>query len=734
MLATIIILLVVVIGILIGLIVYLGRWNKANKENKGDFKKPIKVGLIITAVAVVIFTTMMMLIYVRAKQLPDNSGDKYVTIPRDWSNIAWYSYMAAVVGSIVFCGSIFVFFGAFVLHYYGHFIPMKLDKWLYRTMIISLFAMIVFGFVMLEGYAPYMTYPLISGISFSDGLYNANEGLGGIRWYAIFIIFGAILVYLICDHRIYQKYGSHGTIDGTFIVGLVMGVIGARLFYCVGEWDYYGSHLSEIWRIWDGGLTVLGGVITGIIFGGLWCYWRNHKKYNVLSMVDIIIPTILVAQIWGRWGNFFNIEVYGNEVAVSAWSWLPTIIVNNMRVGADPGMMYVPLFLIEAALNVIGYYLITKIFGQYLRKYIENGDQACMYLVWYGFIRALMEPMRDSHFNMGSDNYWSLIWSLSFMGAGLLLIAINHIIRLSYREKHDTQNFTTHTFKKSWITTLVLSIISFGLIIAGTIMMATNSGEAAVMNADTYTYGIVCLITGISVFLIDIVAILTMIFSIGKRDKITSQARYDLVIFDIDGTLANTDEMVRNSYLYLYDKHNNGIHPPDRELYAFSGPQLRDVLKLEFPADNTEKLAQEFYEYSSTQYDDVTGYDYEIEILKYLKKKDIKIGVYTNKRHELCIKCFEQVGITEYIDYLCGYDDIAERKPSAEGVYKLMRDAGVTDKRKVLYVGDSPVDLKAAQNAGVDFCHCNWGPRVYKDENLAQPYSIQNYRRLKDII
>ncbi len=732
MLAVIIILLVIVVGLLVGLMVYLGRWCKANKENKADYKVPIKNSIIISIIGVVCTVVMSILIFSYCKTL-DPIGKSYIIIERDWSDIAWYSYVAAAGGSLFLSAGIFVFFGAFILYYYGRLKPPKLEKWLYRTLIISVVCILIFTFVTLEGYAPYMAYPLISGISFSDGFYRANSGGSGIAFYAIFILVGAIMVYLICDHRIYKQFGSHGRIDGTFIVGLVMGIIGARLFYVFGEWDYYSSHPGEIIQIWNGGLTVLGGVILGILCGGLWCYWRNHKKFNVLQLFDIIIPTILVAQVFGRWGNFFNIEVYGNAVDVSAFSWLPTIIVNNMRVATNTSMMYVPLFFIEGVVNVIGYYLITRLFGGTLRKYLENGDQACMYLVWYGLIRAIMEPLRDSNYNMGSNLYWSLIWSLCFMGAGLLLIAANHIIRICYRQKKGTQNYTVHTFKKSWISTLVLSIVSVGLIIAGAVMMATGESGTS-LEANTYTFGIISLISGISIFFIDVVAILNLLFSWRGKDSITSVARYDLCIFDIDGTLANTDEMVRNSYIHLYDLHKNGQRPTDSDLYAFSGPQLRDVLKLEFPHDDTEQLAQEFYEYSSTQYDDVVAYDHTKEILQYLHKKGIKIGVYTNKRHDLTIKCLTQVNILEDIDFIVGYEDTKERKPSAEGISKIMEESGISDKRRVLYIGDSPVDLKVATNAGVDFCHCHWGPREYKEENLAQPYSISNFNQLKDII
>ena len=88
--------------------------------------------------------------------------------------------------------------------------------------------------------------------------------------------------------------------------------------------------------IWEGGLTILGGAIMGIAVGVAWFMWRN-KGYSIWIAVDLIVPTILLAQAIGRWGNFFNCEVHGVEMSEQAWSWLPTFIFKNIHFGLGNG-------------------------------------------------------------------------------------------------------------------------------------------------------------------------------------------------------------------------------------------------------------------------------------------------------------------------------------------------------------------------------------------------------------
>ena len=276
------------------------------------------------------------------------------------------------------------------------------------------------------------------------------------------------------------------------------GILGARIFYVVGNWslEFANQPFWKVFAIWEGGLTILGGALMGIVVGVAWFMWRN-KGYSIWLAVDIIVPTILIAQGVGRWGNFFNCEVHGNLSPIEYWNWLPRFIVENSRYStahynfAPDGYLYVPLFFIECCTNFLGYFVIAHLFGVKLRKYTQLGDLAFGYIMWYGLTRTFMEPLRDSSFNMGENGFWSWIWSLVFVIASALAIAINHLVRYLRNPKVINQ-------KQYIIGSGCVAIASLALMIPGIILMANNPrSNTLVLN--TFNWGLILLFLGISV-------------------------------------------------------------------------------------------------------------------------------------------------------------------------------------------------------------------------------------------
>ena len=350
----------------------------------------------------------------------------------------------AILGGILTA----IFFSSLWCAFYVRFYKPKMDnshlKWvklvLYGSIPCALLSFLLFT----EGLAPYLTYPLYSGIHIGgDGisLLRAGEYVSGglhIAWYGVIMIGGALVSYFVSDHYFYQKYGKHGMLDGTLLVAFPAGVIGARIWYVVGNWNGDGAggpNFSEAWadgrwyevfEIWNGGLTIIGGAVAGIIAGVLFLHFT--KKYvDIRWAVDVVVPTILIAQAIGRWGNFFNCEVYGAETSISSWSFLPSIIINQMHIANNgrpmaEGMMHVPLFLIESVINLAGYFIIAKLVPFVWRKYRPSGSLLGLYMVWYGIVRMIMEPLRDPSFNMGADGDWSFWNSLAYIIIGFVFI------------------------------------------------------------------------------------------------------------------------------------------------------------------------------------------------------------------------------------------------------------------------------------------------------------------------
>ena len=305
----------------------------------------------------------------------------------------------------------------------------KFFKW---AMLGAIVPSVVLFFVWTDAFGAYISYPLPAGIYIGDGVgvFNAfNKGsFGGLKiaFYAIFILSGAGISYAVTDYRLGKKFKKHDLFATTLIVGFVSGIIGARIWYVVGNWtrEFAGRPFFSVFEIWNGGLTVLGGVFLGVLVGGLW-FSHEHKEVDWRSAFDIAVPTILIAQAVGRLGNFTNVEVYGQAVKVEGiWNLLPSYVLQQMNLNnggtmlAD-GMIHVPLFLAEALLNLAGYFIIVYLVPALLKKKLAPGDLLSSYFIWYGLVRIILEPLRDSNFNMGSDNSWSICNSLIYIITGV---------------------------------------------------------------------------------------------------------------------------------------------------------------------------------------------------------------------------------------------------------------------------------------------------------------------------
>ena len=164
----------------------------------------------------------------------------------------------------------------------------------------------------------------------------------------------------------------------------------------------------------NGGLAIQGGALLGMVSGILFAV-KFRKYINIRWLVDVCIPTILIAQAVGRWGNFFNQEVYGATASVDAWWFLPKMIRENMVIA---GSFRIPLFFIESLINICGYFIIRYPIGKCLKKHLKQGDQAFMYVLWYGLVRVSLEPLRDGFtLNLGHSEAFGYLqsWITAFV-------------------------------------------------------------------------------------------------------------------------------------------------------------------------------------------------------------------------------------------------------------------------------------------------------------------------------
>ncbi|MFS1663225.1 prolipoprotein diacylglyceryl transferase [Streptococcus sp. zg-JUN1979] len=213
-----------------------------------------------------------------------------------------------------------------------------------------------------------------------------------IHWYAVCIVTGAILaVYL--SIREGKKHGiSQDDILDFILIAFPLAIVGARLYYVAFEWSYYSKHLSEIIAVWNGGIAIYGGLLSGALVLMIFSYYR---MINPINFLDVIAPSVMLAQAIGRWGNFINQEAYGK--AVDNLDYLPAFIRQQMYID---GSYRVPTFLYESLWNLLGFVIIVWL--RQRPRLLKQGEILAFYLIWYGSGRFVIEGMRtDSLYFMG---------------------------------------------------------------------------------------------------------------------------------------------------------------------------------------------------------------------------------------------------------------------------------------------------------------------------------------------
>lgn len=268
-----------------------------------------------------------------------------------------------------------------------------------------------------------------------------------IHFYAIFILVGACLALFLSSYRAHKKGFDWSFFLTIFVVAFPCGIIGARIWYVIASWSEFAANPIRIFYIWEGGLAIQGGAIGGVLAGTLVAFFFR-KGTPLLQCTDFAVPTIIVAQAIGRWGNFFNQEVFGHAVSESAWSFLPSFITNNMQNGNLPmiggngviipsGAIAAPLFLVEGVINIAFYFLMTTGLESLEGKHYKNGDSTFAYFISYGIIRFILEPLRNPHFIMGGqDSPRSYGMAIAFIVIGAVAIFLNHLLRYLDNQKH----------------------------------------------------------------------------------------------------------------------------------------------------------------------------------------------------------------------------------------------------------------------------------------------------------
>ncbi|KKM09296.1 diacylglyceryl transferase [Clostridiales bacterium PH28_bin88] len=203
-----------------------------------------------------------------------------------------------------------------------------------------------------------------------------------IRWYGVLMATAvAVGTYLAYKEAERQRVNPDHVVN-LVLLAAPLGWIGARLYFVLFQWDYYGQNLAEIPKVWHGGLAIHGGLITGVLVG--WLFTRKYRL-NFWQMADIIAPSVILGQAIGRWGNFFNQEAYG----------YPTDLPWAMYIA---GEYRHPTFLYESLWN-LGVFLFLLWFRR--RRDRVWGEVFLAYLGLYSLGRFWVEGLRTDSLMLG---------------------------------------------------------------------------------------------------------------------------------------------------------------------------------------------------------------------------------------------------------------------------------------------------------------------------------------------
>ena len=242
-------------------------------------------------------------------------------------------------------------------------------------------------------------------------------GFFQIKWYSFFIFMGVLTAsFLIIKEAKKKNINTDNIIDILFY-GIIIGILGARIYYVLFNLDYYLSNPIEIIEIWNGGLAIHGGVIATLIF--LIIYTRK-KKMNLLLLLDILVVGLIIAQAIGRWGNFFNGEAYGRIVSLSFLKslHLPKFIIDGMYIG---GEYREPTFLYESVFSILGFIILLIVRRL---KNTKTGQICGIYFIWYGIERFIIESFRSDSLMLGPLKIAQIVSILSII-LGIYLFTKN---------------------------------------------------------------------------------------------------------------------------------------------------------------------------------------------------------------------------------------------------------------------------------------------------------------------
>ena len=497
-----------------------------------------------------------------------------------------------------------------------------------------------------------------------------------IRWYAIFVIGGAALLSVYG----YYRYLKPALLDSDTVLtgvtlGIICGVLGGRIYYVIFEHDFidfsqnFFKVFIQIINPQSGGLAIHGALYGAVI---MIVIYTRVKHFKLLETIEIVLPVFMLAQVLGRWGNFFNQEAYGplvlnytsgpltdSELIAQREALrhllVPNFVINNMYITKYVDIIgyYHPTFFYEGCAN----FIIAIIYIE-LRKYCKKiyiGDGIAVYLTGYGIVRLFIEILRQDPLTFqlfGMTFKIAIVTSILFIIAGIALFILRRVFKYHLIPCNEFLYGKGSLWKEGY----------------------TKGGK-----------------------------------KIGEEETKKEVSKYlrkekdpdKLIIMDCDGTILNTFKLIEKATMQVFDELIPDYKYQMEEIHAFFGPLVDESFSKYVAEEDLPKVIKRYRELCSLYQEEyVKAYPGIKEMLEKLKQRGYKTIILSNKISSAIIEGLEVAKIDHLIDEIYGAEKLAEVKPSPAGIYQVI-EGNYLD--KALIVGDSLFDIQAGNNAKEGF-------------------------------
>jgi len=237
------------------------------------------------------------------------------------------------------------------------------------------------------------------------------QGLN-IAWYGVIIASGLMLGIILGTMRARRRGWSSDLLLDFILLAVPLAIIGARAYYVAFEWDYFMANPERIIAINTGGLAIYGAVIGGFLAAFI---FSKAAKFPFLKLIDLVIPSLILGQAMGRWGNFINQEAFGALVTNQQLQFFPLAVYIDSL-----GEWHQATFFYESFCNTI-LLVVTLLLG---RKGVKDGTLLATYFIGYGLARAVIEGLRTDSLYLFGNIRISQVLSAVLVLVGIVLLVL----------------------------------------------------------------------------------------------------------------------------------------------------------------------------------------------------------------------------------------------------------------------------------------------------------------------